>query len=113
MSWRNSIKYVNQVTPEYGAATKYNYTEKKSRHHRKPRYCEKYVGYSLDNGAVTSVILFKSNGRVFVGPDVWRLSDPYDCCEYPYTAYPNMRLAMMDYLIKEDPRENIVGLEVV
>lgn len=113
MSWRNSVKYVNQVTPEYGAAKKYYYHTHQSKHHRKPRCCEKYIGYSLENGSVTSVILFKSNGKVFVGPDVWRLSDPYDCCEYPYKVYPNMRLAMLDYQIKEDPRESIVSLEVI
>ena len=59
------------------------------RHFRK---AEKFVVVDPDTGEKTCAIIF-TNGKIFVGADVWRMSNPYDICEYPYKQISDQELA--------------------
>lgn len=73
------------IVKENGQIRDANYHETSTRHKTRSRpfrKSEKFV-ISDSDGKKTCAIIFE-NGKIFVGMDVWRMSNPYDTCEYPY-----------------------------
>lgn len=93
----NSAVFVSQI-PELTGQT----VKKKEYHRIRPqsRVCEKFICVDLKSGSSTTGISFP-NGKIFIGDDVWRLSNKADCCDYPYKRYQNRKLAEKDYLLKQ------------
>lgn len=91
-SWRTPV-YINQV-PEM---------MRKNQTAKSPfRPCERYICINRKNGTYTTGIKFQ-NGKVFVGDDVWRLSNRADCCDYPFRQYKNQLLAEGDFEFRDAP----------
>lgn len=100
-SWHaSSATYVNQV-PELTKRPMNKRSQSKNRS-LKPQFrvCERFICTDLRNGSSTTGIIFPS-GKVYVGDDVWRLSNKADCCDYPYRGYKNRKLAEQDYEFRE------------
>lgn len=62
----------------------------------KGNHFQKYLCVNRNTGEKTCAILFP-NGKVFVGDDVWRLSNKADCCEYNYRYFYNRKEAEKEY----------------
>ncbi len=88
-SWRNPI-YISQI-PESA--------KKDSRPQSALKKFTCYICTDRNNGISTTGIMF-ANGKVFVGADVWRMSNPADCCDYPFRRYKNMAMAEKQYEFK-------------
>lgn len=100
-SWRDAT-YISQV-PELTQG-RLTGTKKKRPASRSPfKKCSHYICTDRSNGSSTTGIVFP-NGRVYVGDDVWRLSNRADCCDYPYRRFNNQKLAEQYYDFKEAER---------
>lgn len=67
------------------------------------RKCKRYICINRKDGSLTTGIVFP-NGTVYVGDDVWRMSNRADCCEYPIKHYKSLKFAEMDYDFDEAKR---------
>lgn len=99
-NWRNSYNYVNSYNPP-----------KRRRTMRKFIKCEKYIATHIDTGERTCAILYINSGRVKVGPDVWRLSNPADCCDYPLLVFPTIDAAKRYFNFEEAPHSYLYNPE--
>ncbi len=93
---RNAV-YNNQV-PELMKGRAYRQPHV-IRRHRRPE-TRKVICTERKTGRKTTGIVFPG-GKVYVGDDVWRLSNRADCCEYPFRGYVNLQVAAVDYEIRE------------
>lgn len=91
--WRNSSDYKNKYPP--------NTRRRRVRSFSK---CEKYICTSLDTGEFTCGVLFINSGKVKTGLDVWRLTNPADCCDYPVRTFPSLDAAMQHFRFEAAPR---------
>ena len=102
-NWRSSYHCVN------------NYAQSKPRAHKRKyrRFirCEKYTATNIETGNRTCAILYINSGRVKIGDDVWRLSNPADCCDYPVLVYPSLEVAKRYYNLEEAPHSYLFNQE--
>ena len=92
-TWRNSYNYKNKCTAHV------------RRRKAKPfNKCEKYICINLVTGEYTCGLLFMKSGKVKIGLDVWRLTNPADCCDYPVRAFPSLDIAMQYFRFETAPR---------
>lgn len=93
--FRNA-RYINQV-PELMEAGHAYKTTRVVTHRPKAK---KIICTEKKSGRKTTGIVFPS-GKVYIGDDVWRLSNRADCCEYPFRGYVGLKVASLDYEIRE------------
>lgn len=101
-SWRNGV-YINQV-PELMEEERKGRRNRFYHNHRSPFIkCSHFICTDRTSMSLTTGIIFP-NGRVYVGDDVWRMSNRADYCEYPFKKYKNRQSAELDYDFKEAER---------
>lgn len=79
----------------------------RNRHRRKfyaPK--EKFIAIEKDSGKKICGIIMH-NGKIFLGEDVWRLSNRIDCCEYPFKQISEIEFDF--YYTKEDNKRPLDG----
>lgn len=88
-AWRNG-SYVSCLTGKAvsvitrnGRICDANYAEKGKERRPHFRECDKFIIYDPETGKKECAIVF-ANGKIFVGADVWRMSNTSDICEYPF-----------------------------
>ncbi len=96
--FRNAV-YINQV-PELTERERRYQKRKRDIHCSMKRKSQKLICTDRKTGQKTTCIVFP-NGKVYVGDDVWRLSNRADCCEYPFRGYSSLQIAAVDYDIRE------------
>ena len=102
-SWRNGI-YINQVPELMEEEKKWKRNKLYYNNRRSPFIkCGYYICTNRTSMSLTTGIVFP-NGKVYVGDDVWRLSNRADYCEYPFKKYRNRQSAELDYEFKEAGR---------
>lgn len=91
--FRNAV-FINQVPDLMNAERRRNAV-----HYTRPRV-QKIICTEKNTGRKTTGIVFPS-GKVYIGDDVWRLSNRADCCEYPFRMYTGLKTVAIDYEIRE------------
>ena len=104
-NWRKNKNYIYQKDTEVSVFTGKRRKLPKS----SLRPCEKKIAINKFTGKITTAIIFP-DGRIFIGEDVWRMSNRADFCEYRFISYPTVKAALISYDIQEAPR-SILAIE--
>lgn len=97
--WRtNGCTYIHCLTGE---------PIRNSQEHQKKRNTRKYhevikklMAKNRETGMVSTAVIME-NGSVYIGPDVWRLSNKADSCEYASKYFSKQVLAELEYELYE------------
>ena len=76
----------------YKQKTLYNRRKQRQNDEQMHRY-NKFFVVNLGTGRQTTAITL-SRGRIAIGDDVWRMSNKFDTCEYPYKIVNSSELDM-------------------